>query len=267
MPMPFLLARTLKTSVPPATPKAPLRVIARQFSDVVNGEAVALCQRVNFRFMGLFDTVLSTNFSGTGYNLGIPGEFAYVAQAVALNEHRSGIIDEYGQRNPKPHSMHQGGFPLESIGASSYTPGQVRIERGFLGAHSDIGGGFPDGDLAKVALLWMVEQAKAAGVDMRPPTAEQESIIANPVIHDRSTNLLQGGPTATSEDRTVRYLDGSTEKQRQANTFGMNWGDTLEYIAYKPDPNTLDSIAGTVDMHGYLEWLDKNGYGVTLNVQ
>jgi len=40
--------------------------------------------------MGLFDTVLSTNWSGTSYNLGIPSQFGYVAQAVALNEHRGG---------------------------------------------------------------------------------------------------------------------------------------------------------------------------------
>src|SRR5690606_14924346 len=98
-------------------------------------------------------------------------------------------------------------------------------------------------DLAKVALIWMVDHANAAGVDLKPLTAEQTTIIANPVLHDRSTNLLQGSPTATSEDRTVRYLDGSTEKQRQADTFGMNWKDTLAFITYKPAPNTLDSIA------------------------
>jgi hypothetical protein len=189
------------------------------------------------------------------YALGIPDEFAYVAQAVALNEYRGNLV----------------AFPLESIMGGAIPSTQTRIERGFLGAHSDIGGGFPDGDLAKVALLWMVEQAKAAGVDMKPPTTEQTTISASPVLHDKSSNLLYGaepgGPTASSEDRDVRYLDGTTVRQRQADTFGMNWGDTLEYIAYKPDPNTLDSIAGTVDMHGYLQWLSKNGYGINMIVQ
>ncbi|HRQ55934.1 MAG TPA: hypothetical protein PLN31_00815 [Azoarcus taiwanensis] len=47
----------------------------------------------------------------------------------------------------------------------------------------------------------------------------------------------------------------------------MNWGDTLAYIAYKLDPNTLDSIAGTVDMRGYLEWLSQNGYDINMIVQ
>ena len=69
------------------------------------------------------------------YALGIPDEFAYVARAIALNEYRFNLV----------------AFPLESIMGSAITAEQTRIERDFIGAHSDIGGGFPDGNLAKVA--------------------------------------------------------------------------------------------------------------------
>ncbi len=119
--------------------------------------------------MGLFDTVLSTNLSGEAYRLGIPEVFAHVAQAVALNEHRSDSIPEFGYRNPKRHKMHWGGFPLESIGASSGIPGHVRIEKGFVGAHADIGGGYPDAEqgLSLVALGWMVGTGRDAGVKMK----------------------------------------------------------------------------------------------------
>lgn len=58
--------------------------------------------------------------------------------------HRSSNIASYDQRAPLPYKQEWGGFPLESIGASSNTPGATRIELGFLGAHADIGGGFED---------------------------------------------------------------------------------------------------------------------------
>ncbi|MBT3017804.1 MAG: DUF2235 domain-containing protein [Candidatus Thiodiazotropha endolucinida] len=39
----------------------------------------------------------------------------------------------------------------------------TRIERGFIGAHSDIGGSYAEGDLSDVAFMWMVRQAENAG--------------------------------------------------------------------------------------------------------
>ncbi|MBW7897036.1 MAG: DUF2235 domain-containing protein, partial [Opitutaceae bacterium] len=213
------------------------------------------CQKVNFRFMGLWDTVLSTNLSGYAYNLAIPDEFAYVAQAAALNEYRGGVV----------------AFPAESILRAPAPQGATRIERGFLGSHSDIGGSFPDGDLAKVALVWMVDQATAAGVQMQTLTASDRTIIANPVIHDKSSNLLAGastgGPTAWSEDRDVRYADGSVVKQRRTTDQVMTYADTVPFITYDPNPNTADNISGTVDMEGYLNWLSANGYNINMTVQ
>ena len=251
------------------------------------------CQWVNFRFMGLFDTVLSTNFSGTDYNLGIPGEFAYVAQAVALNEHRSGAIGEYSLRNPKPHSMHWGGFPLQSIGASSTAPGQIRIERGFIGAHADIGGGYPDDEqgLSRVALNWMVQQAKNAGVTMKDvPPIPMNAVV----LHDQSNVIRVGDPRVLvpkevthgdipwidyvfAEDREVRgATSGGSQRSMGFDNGGMVHADTLSYITWLPreveqlgkgtalDPRKLGNVTGTVDMQGYLEWLrdPSNGYGL-----
>jgi RHS repeat-associated protein len=218
----------------------------------IDKQNVTHCQKVNFRFMGLFDTVLSTHVGS--YQLRIPDAFEYVAQAVALNEYRGGTV----------------AFPSESIMGVQASNDRTRIERGFLGSHSDIGGSFPEGDLAKVAMVWMVDQAIAAGVKMNDAPS-LHSIIANPVLHDKSSNLLSGaatgGPTASSEDRDVRFMDGSTAKQRQANISGMRWADTTQFIAYKADPNTSDSISAKVDMSAYLQWLNDHGYGIRMTVQ
>ena len=51
-------------------------------------------------------------------------------------------------------------FPVESILQGPFTAVPVedktRIEMGFLGSHSDIGGGFKEGDLEKYA-QWLQE--------------------------------------------------------------------------------------------------------------
>lgn len=206
------------------------------------------CQRINFRFMGLWDTVLSTHVGS--YELGIVEAFTHVAHAVAVNEYRGHLI----------------AFPLESIMGTAIPAHQTRIERGFLGAHSDIGGGFADGELQKVALNWMVEQAKAAEVSMRPLETELSQIASSTVLHDHSTNLLSDGPRPGSEDRLIRYLDGSTVRQREADNLTLNWSQTEEFITYRSNPNSIDSVAGEVDAASYLEWLEKNHYSVQLDV-
>jgi RHS repeat-associated protein len=232
-----------------------------------DGTQTTQCQKVNFRFMGLWDTVLSTNI-GRSYNLAIPDQFTYVAQAVALNEYRGD--------STHAHLSSFGAFPLESImqqGTSSPSPvpGDTLIERGFIGAHADIGGGFGanENQLSQVALAWMVNQATAAGVTMGDSPA-LHTVVANPVLHDKSDSILTGAPAPGAEDRTVRYRNGTTTTQRQM-TFsqGMSFADTQQYIDYLPvdDPRRRNFVTGTVDMAGYLQWLNDNGYGLNMTVQ
>lgn len=247
------------------------------------------CQPVNFRFMGLFDTVLSTNFSHLSYNLSIPNEFGYVAQAVALNEHRSSSKTEFQYRNPKRHSMHWGGFPLESIGASSDTPGQIRIEKGFIGAHADIGGGYPEGEqnLSRVPLNWMAEQAVKAGVAMLEVPAVQFTAAG---LHEQS-NVIQAGSPKNVVPRTVQHGDlpwieyvfpedrevhsavgGNRQRNMSFDNGSMTHADTYEFITWQPrdatqtgtgsalDPRKLGNVTGEVNISDYVFWLCKNNY-------
>ena len=239
------------------------------------------CQKVNFRFMGLWDTVLSTNSSGHAYKLGIPAQFAYVAQAVALNEYRG---NTFATGRPDPSNIDSiGAFPLESIMGDAVPAGQTRIERGFVGSHADIGGGFAESEksLSKVALAWMLEQAKQAGVKMNPASP---TIEASPVIHDKSDNIQTGAPTGPPnfigepEDRTVRYLNGSTTEQRRMTDTGLTYTDIVnqDFISYTPRANLptnfkneiMSDKTGTVNMKSYIAWLKLNGYDLgSLTVQ
>ncbi|RZI43925.1 hypothetical protein EGT07_00375 [Herbaspirillum sp. HC18] len=234
------------------------------YKDIDSGQQ--RCQKVNFRFMGLWDTVLSTNHSGHIYNLSIPTQFAYVAQAVALNEYRG---NTFSAGRPDPTNLDSmGAFPLESIkNDANATDDQIRVEQGFIGAHADIGGGFENNDLSKVALVWMLQQADKAGVKMKEVSL---SIIANPVLHDKSNNIQTGLPNGGvfSEDRTVRYRNGSTTKQRAMGNLGMSYADTNQFITYTDraallhsdltghENDIMSNETGTVDMHAYLDWLN-----------
>ena len=69
----------------------------------------------------------------------------------------------------------------------------------FAGAHSDVGGGYPDGALAGVSLLWMMREAEEAGLRFRaavpgtgqPTAVEEVARNANPLapIHDSRQGL------------------------------------------------------------------------------
>jgi hypothetical protein len=243
---------------------AQARDFANQINDNIDGgyykytdeDGKNRCQKLNLRFMGLWDSVLST-YTGS-YQLAIPKTFQYVAHATAMNEYRGAAV----------------AFPLESILGVPTPTGTTRIERGFLGAHSDIGGSFKDGDLAKVTMSWMRDQAVAAGVKM--DDLNDRTLIANPVIHDKSSNLLgpppsESGspsttsqPTTNSEDRDVHYANGKVVKQRKTTDQGMTYADTQAFITYKANPNTQDYISGTVNAACYLDWLNSHGYKINL---
>lgn len=79
------------------------------------------------------------------------------------------------------------------------------------------------------------------------------------------------------EDREVHYLDGKTTNQMTMTSAGMTWADTQKYISYLPAV-TLDNgqkirfprgdyVTGTVDMRGYLDWLNRRGYNIDMRIQ
>jgi len=229
------------------------QVIARKNSNYYNKDLFGFsqddshynCVAIKIRFMGLFDTVLSTPLGS--FNLGISSsQIEYVAQAVAVNEHRAL-------------------FPLESIedsyGGAGFTPN--RVEKGFIGAHSDIGGGYAGaggdgGDLSDVALNWMYAQAQTAGVNMKPLEPDQLK-VTSPILHDE-TNVLPWylpGFGGWSSDRDVKFPD-QTLKGKDVQFDGMTYLQSQQngYINYYN--NNVGNQAGTVDMDKYKAWLQSN---------
>lgn len=155
--------------------------LARTFVNYINskggvqlrgssGKPTGVVCPVKIRFLGLFDTVASFGVPGNrvnwGQDLSIPPNVANVRHAVALDERR-------------------GMFPLSSVLSDPNHPSADPriVEEGFPGAHSDIGGGYEDGDRSNFALVWMYYEALSVGVPFGPLAAKDMG-VGNPIIHD-----------------------------------------------------------------------------------
>ncbi len=124
---------------------------AREFVYRVHGEYPDL----KIRFLGIFDTVLSTPNPGD-YHLKIPDAVQTVIHPVALGERRSF-------------------FPLSSIrtGPNARITQPDWWEFGLPGAHSDVGGGYTERrQFANLALKIVHEQGLARGVPFGPLPAD-----------------------------------------------------------------------------------------------
>lgn len=243
------------------------RIAQEQAED--SWQAKGFC--VNLRFLGLWDTVAQFGVLGSSNDewlLSIPSTVRATYHAVAVNEHRDIL-------------------PLERALGSA-----IVIERGFIGDHSDVGGGNAEGDLSNISLVWMAKMATQAGVPIRALPASYLN-IESPVLHDRTRgakevqrtprrynsplrpgrrtspdNLLSG-----DRDINVRDVRGdiiSRSRQRREPVYGMNWAMSRNFISLTSgrmrDAEGRLSIAGTVDMHGYATWLAEH-YEIVLGAQ
>lgn len=86
----------------------------------------------------------------------------------------------------------------------------------FAGVHADVGGGYPDGGLSYVPLLWMIEAAEKTGLRFNPTIlAEQRALAdANGPIHDPRRSL---GGYYRYRPRDVRALAHQGHRAGQAS--------------------------------------------------
>lgn len=136
------------------------------FAEVRLYERILDPDRPPIHLLGLFDTVASVIEPGPGI---IPRlrhhaftshnpSVAHVRHAVALDERRRMFL---------PVLWPEGGtWQRQRFQPASAVPQDAR-EVWFTGCHGDVGGGLPERDsgLAKIPLLWMIEQTAVMGLD------------------------------------------------------------------------------------------------------
>jgi uncharacterized protein (DUF2235 family) len=134
------------------------------FAEIRLFERILAPDRPPIRLLGLFDTVPSVIEHGrTGPRLRSHAftktnkSVQYVRHAVAIDERRVMF-----QPQLWPEGQEYWGNPFNKSGAK---PQDAR-EVWFTGVHGDVGGGYPEAQsqLAKIPLLWMIEQTKKLGL-------------------------------------------------------------------------------------------------------
>ncbi|WP_020107348.1 DUF2235 domain-containing protein [Nocardia sp. 348MFTsu5.1] len=118
------------------------------------------------RFLGVFDTVGTLGVPGVTrrkyqfHNVSLTPQVATARHALAIHERRRAFAPALWTENKKATS------DVKQIW--------------FDGVHSDVGGGYPESELANRSLKWMVEEARAAElafVDSRLVTEPQEVVL------------------------------------------------------------------------------------------
>ncbi len=107
-------------------------------------------------FLGVWDTVGSLGIPGTLFNSlnadlqfhdTTPcGSVLRARHALAVDEHRDEFVPTFWTGTPPP--------------------GSDILQLWFAGAHSDVGGGYPERGLADISLAWMAEEAEKAGLQL-----------------------------------------------------------------------------------------------------
>lgn len=191
------------------------------------------CILPNLRFLGLWDTVphyLGRKYELTQDNdlqqldLTISRNVTSVAHAIAVNEDRE---DFHGVSIHASHS--KPGSILSADRGSMNT--EQRKELGFIGAHSDIGGGYSEGDLSDVAFMWMVQRARRAGakIDQNFIGNEGWNRVTSPVVHDsvgaRTYKVITYGP-----GRNFKYQADKEVAQKEWSGYGMDYDTSLPFF-------------------------------------
>lgn len=177
---------------------------------------------VQVDFLGLWDTVGALAFDSTlnNYHRLNPGGVRKVAHALALDELRSRFPPVYWDSPP---------------GSDT----QVS-EAWFSGAHSNIGGGYPDPNLSNIAWFWVLRNAREAGLTFEPralPGFDREmptGIRRNSYIEFYSSIKLVG---------TLIHRLGLKEEPRRVRIGQRLHESVLERIREGSDPGISQSQA------------------------
>lgn len=201
-------------------------------------------------FVGVWDTVGA---------LGIPNDMAI------LN-----LLDR-----PEKYSFHDTGLNRKVLNArhavaldewrASFAPtlwttgsGRQTVKQvWFPGAHSDVGGGYPEIGLSDGALKWMIDEVRELGVAFHPGVAAQVSPDARGVLHDSRTGVFKHLRT---RPRSAPRLDPANQDHVHASVLDRQGNPPIAQGAYRAT-RTLDvGESHTVSVYARDPWNDTTLY-------
>jgi hypothetical protein len=216
---------------------------ARSYTEVKKETAELNRHSIEVHFLGVWDTVVA-------YGLPIDELTRAVDQwvwpmkfrddSLLLNvqhaRHALSLDDERRTFHPIPWNE---SIEKERIEKKCVPEGRLR-QVWFAGAHSDVGGGYPDDGLSFVPLCWMIDEAANKGLRFAPTVVAAYAAIAAPTgrIYDPRSGF---GALWRYQPRDTQLLLG------QGNT-PLVHGSVMTRMAYGNDGYAPISLPETIDV-------------------
>lgn len=158
---------------------------------------------VKIKMIGVWDTVGALGIPSNLFRLYNQNKFSFhdpvlsskvdfAYQALAIDEKRKSFEPTLWEQKEDIHLKN---------------PNQVLEQTWFTGVHSNVGGGYPNAGLSDLALEWMIDKAKAAGLEF------ENEFIKNQIhgnhageLYDSTTfifKLLPTGPRSIMQKKTT----------------------------------------------------------------
>ncbi len=208
------------------------------------------CHAAKVHFLGVFDTVGALGIPGfmrfapRFHDVQLSGQVERARHALAIDETRLKFAPTFWEA------------PEQPPGAPT-TDARVK-QVWFEGAHSDVGGGYPDTGLSDTSLLWMVREAHEAGLVFDVPLlSHYVGSGSDPIRHDplnamyRVDNLLLGTRTRLRRNQATSAFSGGLRRLTNDRALSVRVASSavthLQEGGY--DPANLTSFAGAT--HGF----------------
>lgn len=201
-------------------------------------------RRVEIEMLGVWDTVAAIDLPGFAkhdfLDPNLRHDMKNAFHAMALDEHRHRFAPTlWTQSRPKRFGLPKITRPYESV-----------EQRWFVGAHANVGGGYPNDFLPQIPLKWIAEKAKGCGLHLRDEVEIEEGAIKDPVA-DSYAPFLHG----LYKHASAEYFRPVGEAVREgAEYYTQNINETIDASVFEKwrvdETYRPDNLKAWADAHG-----------------
>jgi uncharacterized protein (DUF2235 family) len=186
------------------------------------------------RFLGVWDTVGALGIPLSGgrwlhrfnrrwqfHDMTLTSTVRSAFQALAVDEHRKSYVPAVWEPSPKTEEK-----------------AQEREQVWFTGAHSDVGGGYRERDLADITLRWMANRAESCGLVFDPAAFDDVTDAkARGMLHNSLKSLFR---LFGSADRAIGRRNAASESlassaQHRHRTMAYAPANLVAYLEGDPE--------------------------------
>ncbi len=206
----------------------------------------------NFAILNLLDNLREYSFHDTALGCNI----IHARHAVAIDEKRASFSPTLWSNTKKRKNVKQVWFP---------------------GVHANVGGGYVDTGLSDIALKWMIDEAKAAGLKFRKDMVKQITPYTLGIIYDSATGIFKhlrtmprSIPAIVEKNSSKAIHPFALQRQKMPpieephyhETAILKKGESVEFAVYAMEPWNETGVylqkGKEYRFEARGEWMDRN---------